>query len=94
MWYALTGGHVFTYHGHTSGVNAVAWSPNGKHIASASFDGTVQVWDATTGRNVYTYTGQDSNAVDNLVNAVAWSPDGKLIASGGEDQKVQVWQPG
>src|SRR5689334_4095672 len=37
------------YRGHTAGVNAVAWSPDGVNIASASDDGTVQVWNAQTG---------------------------------------------
>ena len=56
VWDALTGDHVYTYRGHadyypghfTSGkaVNAVAWSPDGKHIASGSDDMTVQVWQA------------------------------------------------
>src|SRR5438105_6151338 len=39
----------FTYHGHTDYVSGVAWSPDGKRIASASGDHTVQVWDATDG---------------------------------------------
>src|SRR6266568_3791559 len=54
VWDAFTGGHTYTYCGHadyypghyTSGaaVNSLAWSPDGKHIASASSDSTVQVW--------------------------------------------------
>jgi len=56
VWDALTGAHVYTYRGHadyypghfTSGkaVNAIAWSPDGKRIASGSDDMTVQVWQA------------------------------------------------
>jgi serine/threonine protein kinase len=65
-----------TYCGH-SHVSAVAWSLDGKCIASASSDKTVQVWDAVDGGNVFTYKGHS-----NIVSAVAWSPDGKLIASG------------
>src|SRR5215813_2362815 len=38
---------LFTYKGHSREVNAVAWSPDGKRIASGSNDGTVQVWNAT-----------------------------------------------
>src|SRR5262249_20589186 len=40
---------LYTYHGHSSSVWSVAWSPDGKRLASGSADGTVQVWDATTG---------------------------------------------
>jgi serine/threonine protein kinase len=74
-----------TYCGH-SHVSAVAWSLDGKCIASASSDKTVQVWDAVDGGNVFTYKGHS-----NIVSAVAWSPDGKLIASGSDDKTVQVW---
>ncbi|HEU5199042.1 MAG TPA: serine/threonine-protein kinase [Ktedonobacterales bacterium] len=76
---------VYTYRGHSNTVNAVAWSPDGKRIASGSDDGTMQVWNATNGSFAVTY------GVSNTVNAVAWSPDGKYIASGSQDTTVQVW---
>ncbi len=83
---------LYTYRGHSDSVNAVAWSPDGKRIASGSDDNTVQVWDAANGGHVYTYSGHS-----NSVEAVVWSPDGKRIASGGgdvvagHDFTVQVW---
>ena len=77
---------LYTYRGHTDGVHAVAWSPNGKRIASASYDKTVQVCDALDGGHVFTYKGHS-----NGVTAVAWSLDGKRIASGSNDHTVQVW---
>jgi serine/threonine protein kinase len=76
----------YVYRGHSLSVTAVAWSPDGKRIASASRDGTVQVWDAVDGGHIFTYFGHDFE-----VNAVAWSPDGKRIASAGYDYTVQVW---
>src|SRR5713226_6388828 len=65
---------------------AVAWSPNGSLIASGNADGTVQVWNATTGGPIYTYRGHYSD-----VHAVAWSPSGLRLASASTDGTVQVW---
>ncbi len=77
---------LLTYRGHSAQVLAVAWSPDGKHIASTSVDATVQVWDAITGKNILIYHGHLGEVL-----AVVWSPDGKRIASGGGDHTVQVW---
>src|SRR5947209_3884383 len=82
------GTRLYTYHGHANAqygyVSAVAWSPDGKRIASGSDDSTVQVWDAIDGGNVFTYRGHASWGV----LSVAWSPNGKRIASGGADGTV------
>jgi serine/threonine protein kinase len=86
VWNALTGGNPLIYRDHFYFVNAVAWSPDGKKIASASADTNVQVWNAGTGSNILTYRGHSSK-----VNAVAWSPNGKRIASASDDQTVQIW---
>ena len=57
VWWILAPHPLYTYRGHSDGVYAVAWSPDGKRIASGSWDHTVQVWDAVDGGNVYTYKG-------------------------------------
>ena len=89
IWDATDGGHVFTYRGHVSGKYAtltdIAWSPNGKRIASSGFE-EVQVWDAADGGNIYTYRGHSDT-----VYASSWSPDSKRIASASKDETVQVW---
>ncbi|GHO45987.1 tetratricopeptide repeat protein [Ktedonospora formicarum] len=74
------------YNGHNDVVSGVAWSPNGKYIASGSYDRTVQIWDAQTRRLITTYHGHTE-----LVWRVAWSPDSKYIASVGNDRTLQVW---
>lgn len=52
IWNVLTGEDVFVYHGHTAGVNYVAWSPDGSKIASASADMTVKVWQAMKAEHI------------------------------------------
>jgi eukaryotic-like serine/threonine-protein kinase len=80
-------GFIFsTCRGHTGVIRAVAWSPDGQNIASASDDATARVWNAATGRRIFSYLNHDSEVL-----AVAWSPDGQHIASGGWDHTVQVW---
>jgi Tol biopolymer transport system component len=86
LWDAIDGHHIFTYRGHTDSVFAIAWSPDGRRIASCSKDKTVQVWDARDGHHIFTYTGHTDGVID-----VAWSPDGKHLASAGADKTVQVW---
>lgn len=74
------------YHGHTSTVFTVAWSPDGMRIASGGNDNTVQVWDAKSGQHLLTHPGHTAP-----VRGVAWSLDGTHIASASRDGTVQVW---
>jgi WD40 repeat protein len=78
----------FTYKGHTAYVSSVAWSPDGRYIASGSGDRTVQIWNASSGKLALTYRGHQTD-----VSALAWSKDGRYIASADINGIVQVWNP-
>jgi WD40 repeat protein len=64
----------------------VAFSPDGKTLASASRDKTIKVWDAHSGQERATLKGHTEE-----VHCVAFSPDGKTLASAGGDGTIKLW---
>ena len=72
--------------GHENSVIGVTFSPDGKFIASGSWDNTVKLWKLD-GTLVTTLKGHE-----NVVSSVAFSPDGKFIASGSWDNIVKLWK--
>ncbi|MDM3862893.1 MAG: hypothetical protein PT118_24415 [Aphanizomenon gracile PMC644.10] len=67
-------------------VYSVAFSPDGKYLATGDSEGRVQIWNAVTGREILTFVGHS-----NCVNSVAWSGDGLTLASGSRDHTVKLW---
>jgi len=83
------GGLIRTLAHHSDEVTAVAYSPDGQLLASASDDGTICLSDAKTGVWLRTLEGHGS-----WVMSVAFSPDGELLASGFWDGTVKLWEVG
>jgi WD40 repeat protein/serine/threonine protein kinase len=88
-WNRLAHREVHTLMGHAAWVSSVAFSPDGRRIASGDWVGTVKVWDVGSGQEILTLKGHTRG-----VNSVAFSPDGRRIASGGADNTVKVWDAG
>jgi ribosome assembly protein 4 len=72
--------------GHVQLVNHIAFSPDARYIASASFDKKVKIWCGKTGRFLHTLTGHVGS-----VYQIAWAPDSAYIASASKDSTVKVW---
>ncbi|MEG3921396.1 serine/threonine protein kinase [Microcoleus sp. T3_A4] len=77
---------VYTLPGHSSFVNSLAISPDGKILASGSWDKTIKIWNLETAELMGTLTGHSDR-----VNSVAISYDGKMLVSGSSDETIKFW---
>jgi WD40 repeat protein len=100
IWDAATGRRVLTYTGHDASVDlwALAWSPDGRYLASGGTDQVVRVWDASSGQDLLTYRGHaEQPRIDDLANpyaitAIAWSPDNRRLATSALNGPIRVWR--
>jgi WD40 repeat protein len=79
---------LLVYRGHTERINALAWAPDGKTIASGGNDRTIRIWESASGDNLAAFPASD------WVHALAWAPDGKQLAWGSKGVTLLNWNAG
>jgi WD40 repeat protein len=86
VWNVLTEETVLTLEGHADGTEAVAFSGDGRLLATGGGDSTIKLWDMATGRALRTLNGLTTSA-----NSLAFSPDSKVLVSAGYDGTTRLW---
>lgn len=74
---------------HTRSIRDVAWSPCGKYLLLASFDGQVTLWEKSKGKKFSCLSVVEGH--ENEVKSVAWATSGRYFASCGRDKNVMIW---
>jgi WD40 repeat protein len=84
---AATGDLRLSVRNHTAAVNCLAFTPDGKTLATAGFDKKVKLWQTTTGRELLTLPEQKDR-----VRWLAFSPDGAMLTTAGHDGILTVYR--
>ena len=77
---------LHTLHGHTNEVRSVTFSPDGRTLASGSWDNTIKLWDTASGQVIRTLRGHTTT-----IYSVAFSPDGLTLATASWDATIKLW---
>jgi RNA polymerase sigma factor (sigma-70 family) len=86
VWDLRTGKELMSRSGMVGSAMAVAFSPDGRLLATGGQDGAVRLWEVASGQERHRFTGHEST-----VHSVAFSPDGKLVAAASADAPVFIW---
>jgi len=85
-WDAQSGAELKSLEGHTNFVNALAFSRDGRLLASGSYDSTIKIWDLPSGRELRTIRGHSGP-----VTSIDFTPNGRFVVSGSEDGSARLW---
>jgi WD40 repeat protein len=77
---------VLAFSGHNDVVTTAVFSPNGRNIASSSYDQSARLWDVATGREIKLLSGHTAG-----VNSAMFSPDGRFVATASRDKTARIW---
>src|SRR6185369_1194181 len=86
LWDVGSGREIAAIKGHGRGVSKVAFSRDGKLLASGGTDSTIKIWDVATQKELSTLTGHTA-----AIESIDFSPDGRLLASAADDGSTFIW---